>query len=415
MIDHIIANGVALFQADTARSFSSIATQLLKENPDLTITHNALRKRLKSAAFRVIVENKGVNEDVKPKSEPKPFVLSAWNFDNGLMMDIEEYCIHYNLPKNDIIDYKLVSHTGTPYFNIKFSEKSLSKEVDYEAVKLILSTEIKRSFVPVLKESKNKEGVLKWADLHFGAHIRNLLLTSDYDSDYLRAGLYESVNEVNQRNFSKTHIHINGDLIESLSGLNHINSWMSMNKDEAGAQSIILCCQLLDDALRLVDNLGCVKIIGGNHDRLSKDNDEDVKGGAAELIAWGLKLKGYDVEFHPYIIVHKVEGVNHINLHGDKGISKKSTKDILWKYGEKGCFNFIFEAHLHCIIEKLSVNAREKFTLISDDGMDHRRMHLPSFFTGNYYSETLGFNSNSGYVIVDDNGRNKPNVFMGAI
>jgi len=37
-------------------------------------------------------------------------------------------------------------------------------------------------------------------------------------------------------------------------------------------------------------------------------------------------------------------------------------------------------------------------------------MHLPSFFTGNYYSETLGFNTNPGYILVWDNGNGKPQV-----
>ena len=146
----------------------------------------------------------------------------------------------------------------------------------------------------------------------------------------------------------------------------------------------------------------------------SKRNDEDVKGDAANLISYCLELMGYDVEFHPYITCQTVEGIHHINLHGDKGISKRPTKDIIWDYGIKGKFNFVFEAHLHSIIEKLSVSQRNAFKTIKDDGIDHRRIHLPSFFTGNYYSETLNFNSNSGYVLIwwDDVGK-KPKMFYG--
>ena len=51
---------------------------------------------------------------------------------------------------------------------------------------------------------------------------------------------------------------------------------------------------------------------------------------------------------------------------------------------------------------------REKYKVIRDDAIDHRRMHLQSFFTGNYYSETLGYNSNSGYSIIWDNGKGLP-------
>jgi hypothetical protein len=353
--------------------------------------------------------------DTKSNEYKKPLILSAWSV-KGFMMNIDEYCKAYQLPRQDISSYKLVSHTGTPFYNIVFKEKIADEDIDLDFIRATLNNELKRTYKYSPKEFKNdKESVLKWADLHFGAHIRNLMLTKDYDSDVLMQSLFESVNTVNNFGFKKVHVHINGDLIESFSGLNHINSWMSLDKEQIGSKAVMLCCDLLENALSKIDNLGSVKIVAGNHDRLSKNNDEDVKGGAAELIAWGLTLKGFDVEFNPYIITHLVDGVNHINLHGDKGISKRSTEEILWKYGTKGAFNFIFEAHLHSIIQKLSVSQRMKFRTIKDDAIDHRRMHLPSFFTGNYYSETLGFNSNAGYVLTWNNGKGVPNVFSGAV
>ncbi|AMR34173.1 hypothetical protein A0256_23330 [Mucilaginibacter sp. PAMC 26640] len=387
---------------------------------NLSNSHNAVRKaigKLKGAK-KIEPEAPQTIASKTPKSEPKPFVLSAWNDLTGRMMGINDYCEFYNLPFADVVSYKLISHTGTPYYNIFFKEtQSGLPTVDYDAIRGVLDRELSKTYVPRIDNNTtySHEAVLKWADLHFGAHIRNLLLTPDYDSSILKDGLMSSVTEVNSKGFKKVHVHILGDLIESLSGLNHINSWMSMNKDEIGANAIKLCCEALDIALRDVVNLGKVMIIGGNHDRLSKDNDEDVKGGAADLISWGLSLKGYDVEFHPYIICHEVEGIMHINLHGDKILSKRSTHDIIWKYGKKGMFNFIFEGHLHTIIEKMPTAQRDKFNIIKDDAVDHRRMYVPSFFTGNYYSETLGFNSNGGYVIVYDNGKGKPNILTAAL
>lgn len=366
-------------------------------------------KKIKKERNKESVESETKANDYNKK---ETFVLSAWG-DDGKMMCIDKYCKHYDLPRQDISSYKLVSHTGTPYYNIVFKEKIEDSEIDIEKVKSILDEELRTIYFYKEREFKQpKETAIKWADLHFGAHIRNLLLTKDYDPVILKEGLMKSVKKTNLLGYKKVHVHILGDLIESFSGLNHINSWMSMDKDLIGSKAVMLCTKLLHEALSEIDNLGTIKIVGGNHDRLSKNNDEDVKGGAAELIAWGLGLMGYDVEFNPYIITHKVEGINHILLHGDKGISKKTTEDILWKYGEKGCFNFIFEAHLHSIIEKLSVSQKSKFKTIKDDGIDHRRMHCPSFFTGNYYSETLGYNSNAGYLLVSDSGNNTPDVFM---
>ena len=294
-------------------------------------------------------------------------------------------------------------------------EKEISN-IDFQDLKEILLREISKTYEYEFKPfSRDKEAVLKWADLHFGAHIYNLAKTKDYNSDILIDGLSKSVSDTNAFGFKKVHVHINGDLIESFSGLNHINSWMSLNKDEAGTNAIKLCCKLLDDALSNINNLGKVLIVAGNHDRISKRNDEDVKGGAADLIAWGLKLKGYDVEFDPICTTQKVEGIYHINLHGDKGVSKRPTKEIIWDYGVQGLFNFVFEAHLHSIIQKLSVSQRNAFKTIKDDSIDHRRMHISPMFTGNYYSESLNFFSNSGYTLVWDNGNGIPMVLMGSV
>ncbi len=346
----------------------------------------------------------------KDYQEKSSFILSAWNPSTGKMMPIDEYCEYYNLPRNDISSYKLVSHTGTPFYNIVFKENDL-EDLDLEYIREVLNNEVSKTYTyKPFSFKQGKEYVLKWADLHFGAHIRNLVLGQDYDSNILYEGLMQSVESTNNLMYEKVHVHIQGDLIESFSGLNHINSWMSMDKDQIGSKAVILCTEMLDKVLSSIFNLGCIKIVAGNHDRTSKANDEDVKGGAAELIAWGLKLKGYDVEFNSMVIRHEVEGINHINLHGDKGISKKSTEDILWKFGVKGMYNFISEAHLHSVIEKLSINQRANFKIIQDDGIDKRRMHCPSFFPGNYYSETLGLDTNPGYLGVFDNGKGKPQI-----
>ena len=144
---------------------------------------------------------------------------------------------------------------------------------------------------------------------------------------------------------------------------------------------------------------------------MTSNKDEDTGGDAANLIAWGLENKGYEVEFHPFVLSHKVGNINYIILHGDKFFSKNTTKEIIWDYGEQGCFNFVSEGHLHSRIQKLSVAQRNKFQLITDDAVDHRRQFLPSFFTGNSFSEELGFSTNPGFLLIEDNGHGYPDVF----
>ena len=314
----------------------------------------------------------------------------------------------------EIIKISTSETTGQQW--VQYAKLNDEQLFDFEATKEAISNELKKVYnYSSVDFTTDKEAALKWADLHFGAHIYNLTKTQDYDSNILLNGLCKSVDETNAFGFKKVHVHINGDLIESFSGLNHINSWMSLNKDETGTNAIKLCCKMLHQALSKINNLGKVLIVAGNHDRISKRNDEDVKGGAADLIAWGLSLMGYDVEFDPLVTTQVIDGIKHINLHGDKGVSKRGTKDIIWDYGTQGLFNFVFEAHLHSIIQKLSVSQAKAFKTIKDDSIDHRRMHLPPFFTGNYYSESLNYFTNSGYTLVWDNGKGVPNVFTGAI
>jgi hypothetical protein len=50
----------------------------------------------------------------------------VWGLDSeGKLLPIEEYCDIYDLPLCDVVDYKIVTHTGVPFYNIKFKEQRL--------------------------------------------------------------------------------------------------------------------------------------------------------------------------------------------------------------------------------------------------------------------------------------------------
>ena len=48
-------------------------------------------------------------------TKSKPFILSAWNNTNGKILDINEYCIVHNLPRQDVRSYKLITHTAITF------------------------------------------------------------------------------------------------------------------------------------------------------------------------------------------------------------------------------------------------------------------------------------------------------------
>ena len=409
--------------------------ELLNYYDDISSIAKAVRKlcnnkgveyteSFRAAASKIINSCKDtenfIETDTNQYNEVPSDMPSAWDRDKNKYLSIEEFCDKYGLDKTSVKSSKLVSHNASHMtYNIAFYEDNSPSHMSIEEVKPILSKlllDLKKPYKVVNTNALNRVGVVKIADLHVGALIEGLIRTKDYNVDILREKLLRAADEINNRCYKTVHVHLIGDLIETFTGLSHINSWKSVDKNIVGANAVKVAVQILTESfLEKINNLGEVKIIAGNHDRVTSNNKEDVEGDAANLIAWALDLLGYSVEFNPVVITHVVDGIAHILTHGHHGISKKSTKQLCWDYGVKGKYNLICEGHLHSIIQKLTSAKRENFTTIQDDAVDHRRFNCPSFFTGNYYSETLGYTSESGFVITEDNGNGVPNVFYYAV
>ena len=339
--------------------------------------------------------------------EPKKQVFTAISGD-GKIMNIETYCKYYGLDFDKVRSFKLVSHTGVPFYNIAFYE---SEDIDDANTYLEIKEILVKAFDKAIKHTTtivdgSEIANIVIGDPHLGAYIDGLVNTKDFSIPILIDYLEEIVNKVNKRGFKEVNIFFLGDMIESFTGLNHKNSWKGLQKGMIGAEVIRFSVNIWHEKfLSKINNLKKVKLVAGNHDRLTSDKDEDTDGGASDLIAFGLELLGYDIEFHPTVISCEIDGINYILLHGHKGISKKSTKDICWDFGKKGVYNVILEGHLHSIVQNLSVNMRGKFNILKDDSVDHIRMHARSLFTGNGYSEDLGYTSNAGFSIITNNGK----------
>jgi len=115
--------------------------------------------------------SQSTREELKKETKVAPkFVLSAWNQETGKMMDIDEHCKHYSLPRKDILKYKLVSHTGTPFFNIEFKDKLVEEIQKFDFDKII-----KKHIKPIKvkqtstnqKKSKDFDS-LTYTDVHIG-------------------------------------------------------------------------------------------------------------------------------------------------------------------------------------------------------------------------------------------------------
>ena len=369
------------------------------------------RYYLTEQQWQQLKDNRKVKETVKTETKPNDYkenklVLSAWD-SQGYMMDIDKYCKVYGLPRNDISSYKLVSHTGTPFYNIVFKEKEgFSDDFDYIGE---LKKQLDNISIVKLKGKGRGIRVATLTDFHFGAYISAMNITPEFSISILCEMLNNAADRVNRLNSERVDVHILGDLIESFTGLNHKNSWKGLGKGMFGVSAIKLFVELFKKHfLDLVINLGKIKMVAGNHDRVTSDSQEDTDGGAAELIAWAFKMIGYDVEFKRDVLTHKVDGVNYILNHGHLGFTnKKTTQEICWMYGEKGVFNFITEGHLHSRIAKLNAKQVNQFKTVTDDSIDCRRQVCPSFFTGNPYSEDGGWSTMAGFLITESSHNKK--------
>ena len=106
---------------------------------------------------------------------------------NGLLMDIDEYCLVYQIPREDVKSYKLVTHTGTPYYNIASGNVELEEnEITLEELKSLIQTDLKNCKRTLRNTNdSNRTIVVSLADLHFGAYVDNLLKTKPFSIDVL--------------------------------------------------------------------------------------------------------------------------------------------------------------------------------------------------------------------------------------
>ena len=97
--------------------------------------------------------------------------------DNGQIMSIDEYCACYGIPREHVRTYKLVTHTGVPYYNVASSnvESNIEELFNEDFVNNLISKMINHSpnYVNqlVLKHTESEDEsamVIDCADIHIG-------------------------------------------------------------------------------------------------------------------------------------------------------------------------------------------------------------------------------------------------------
>jgi len=245
--------------------------------------------------------------------------------------------------------------------------------------------------VKITKDVKIGNAVAHIADLHVGADIEPKRNLPGYNIEILEKKLDDVATEINAEKAKNVTVVINGDLIETFTGLNHINSWKNIDKRYGyGTKATIMATEIITRFIEKVNNIGELILISGNHDRVTSNNNEDVTGEVVHWVHYVLQARfgnNFKVTWESDVASRLIDGCGFIFTHGHLLLSKKNPELLINQYGFPGVFNLVSMAHLHT-------------RKILADSMMYRVQHCPSMFTGNDYSKGLGFTTLSGFTFM---------------
>lgn len=235
------------------------------------------------------------------------------------------------------------------------------------------------------------------SDPHFGAKTTGSRIIKDYDRDKAIEWMDYVSMKINSRQAEKVSILLAGDYIESFTGLNHANSYQGMEYGMYGKKAYFNAVDILTGFVGSVANAAQVIGVSGNHDRGDSRRDVDATGEIGLMILEQLK-RNYQgtvpVLYDSLLMYQKIDGIGFGLTHGHNSISKKKGEDLTFDYGDNNLYNVWVQGHLHEM--KVLQNTVKVLKVVA-----------PSIFPGNYYSESLGFNSNPGFLEFENTGAGK--------
>ena len=341
-------------------------------------------------------------------SGPRPLTSKQEAID-FFKVDLEEYFVSSFQCKSWTTTMKVktesqegkTTETPTQVTNYGVSLKLLKKPTE-------LSFEYKANPRKIKTQKGAGSVVIPLSDFHIGAYVGDLVKTQDFNFDILCGYLQQIAEDINSDKYENVHLMMLGDFIESFTGLNHINSWKGLHKGSYGMRAVVLAHEVLSEHLySKIKNLKSVDICSGNHDRITSNNAEDVQGEVAYMLHYLFTKDFKDVEstYSDTIIKRIVDRIGYLGFHGHLGFSKKDTGKIIQDYGfEKSLveYHVCIQGHFHA---RQSKKAFKKFLakyedidVVQHDSLDYRKVTAPPLFTGNFYSESLGFTSTAGFT-----------------
>lgn len=177
------------FVAELVKNGDSItgAVKTLCEEKNILYT-DSLRR-----VFSRKLSDIGITRKLEPNLEES---LSALKED-GSIMTIEEYCDTYGLDVENVKSFKLVTHTGVPYYNIQSKATSVESTQVESKIKAVLDyvDEHKPDYTKLDNLNPLTENllILDIADLHIGKLGRKYETGEDYDSAIAKQRAWEGI------------------------------------------------------------------------------------------------------------------------------------------------------------------------------------------------------------------------------
>jgi hypothetical protein len=238
------------------------------------VLNKAKRYRLNEKLFNKYIEIKGEkSETTTPLYESKRVGFTAIS-PNGGIMDIETYCKYWKLDFDKVKSFKLVSHTGVPYYNIVFYESGEEKaENEIDFLKIFES-----KIQPILPTYKRNEqdnadfDRLVITDVHVGMNVNPdgySLYGGIWDETELNKRLKDVVNYVvaNAKS-SKLIIHELGDFMDGWDGFTTRGGHalpQNMDNQKAFDIGLLFKIKLIDSLMPFYNEIQCVNICNDNH------------------------------------------------------------------------------------------------------------------------------------------------------
>jgi hypothetical protein len=209
-----------------------------------------------------------ITNDYKPKTKIFTAVAS-----DGKIMNIETYCKFWGLDFDKVRSFKLVSHTGTPFYNIAFYETEIEKNSQIDFANIFKNFVKEKKVLEIPKEFNISEfDRLVFTDVHVGMDVNKdgySLYSGNWNEEEINNRLILMLKSVRVNSKSnKLIINDLGDYLDGWDGMTTRGGHkLPQNMDNQKAFDVALKFKitLIDALIRYYDDITMINICNDNH------------------------------------------------------------------------------------------------------------------------------------------------------